>query len=486
MEQITERHAVSRVKNEEKEDMIRIGDLILENYRIYRDLGEGTYGKVKLALDYSKDKMVALKFVKKSKLKKQSQIERVKFESKLMSILDHPAICKINKTIETFEYFILEMEYIKGEELYGYMRNKKNMSESKAKDIFCQILDGLNYLHENRIVHRDLKPENIMIDENGCVKIIDFGFATIYRFDALCTTHCGSPYYASPEMVKGHPYMGPEVDIWSLGVILYAMTHGILPFEGKSINEVYANIAQGEYTVSCLLSKPLQDLIKKMICINLKKRATLEDIYLHPWIKKVYMFINHNCIKNIENVILFKLIEMQFDIKNLRHNLTDNLSPETSFYNLIQSKIKNIKEFQTICNILSEKEFIDMVNYNKICEKRKNALENHKFHSKMLSNHEQLELKLRSNRLSYTETVNHKFDTTINKLYECLISNHYKFYQQKHLFTVLISNKQSLLFEIMCEAFTSKSCRVNFILQYGNSKLLKNYIFEIMKSLHSY
>ncbi|EJW01297.1 CAMK/CAMKL protein kinase [Edhazardia aedis USNM 41457] len=261
-------------------------NVVLENFKIIKKLGEGSFGEVKLVYDIMNKRHLAMKFINKNKMKNSLQLQKSRFEARLMSILDHPNICKLYITIETNDFLLLGLEYVEGQELYDYISKNKKVSTEKSKIIFKKIMEGIYYLHSHFIIHRDLKPENIMITEDGVVKIIDFGFATTFRLDEYCNSHCGSPFYASPEMIRSSKYIGPEVDIWSLGCILYVMVHGYFPFKGNEVNELYSNVLKGDFQIN-VNDQELIDLLKQMIDTDRNTRITTEKVLIHNWFNDV-------------------------------------------------------------------------------------------------------------------------------------------------------------------------------------------------------
>lgn len=177
------------------------------------------------------------------------------------------------------------LEYAGGE-LFDYIVQNGKMREDKARRFFQQIICAVEYCHRHKIVHRDLKPENLLLDENLNVKIADFGLSNIMTDGNFLKTSCGSPNYAAPEVINGKLYAGPEVDVWSCGVILYVLLVGRLPFDDEHIPSLFAKIAKGQYVVPNYMSSGAAALIKKMLAVNPVHRATIEDIRLDPWFIK--------------------------------------------------------------------------------------------------------------------------------------------------------------------------------------------------------
>uniref|UniRef100_A0A1B0DKM0 Protein kinase domain-containing protein n=2 Tax=Phlebotomus papatasi TaxID=29031 RepID=A0A1B0DKM0_PHLPP len=182
---------------------------------------------------------------------------------------------------------VLVMEFAAGGELYDYLSERKVLSEEEARRVFRQIATAVYYCHKHKICHRDLKLENILLDENGNAKIADFGLSNVFDEQRLLATFCGSPLYASPEIVKGTPYQGPEVDCWSLGVLLYTLVYGAMPFDGSNFKRLVKQISQGDYYEPKKPS-PASPLIREMLTVCPQRRATIEQICNHWWVNEGY------------------------------------------------------------------------------------------------------------------------------------------------------------------------------------------------------
>lgn len=202
------------------------------DYTLMRTLGSGTTGKVKLAQKNTTHELVAIKIIKKANFLQKPNLEaKIHREIALMRLLDHPHILKLKDVLEGPRHLHLVLEYAENGELFDYLVRAQSLREDVALDIFRQLIYGLDYLHQHNICHRDLKPENILLDSNGHIKIADFGFARWMR-EKIAETSCGSPHYAAPEVIRGRPYDGLKADIWSAGVILFALL-AVYIFGGK-------------------------------------------------------------------------------------------------------------------------------------------------------------------------------------------------------------------------------------------------------------
>ena len=179
------------------------------------------------------------------------------------------------------------MEYCEGRELFDYIVKHKQLKEKEACKFFQQLINGVQYIHKEGIIHRDLKPENILLDSNLNIKISDFGLSTFYTKGQLLSTPCGTPSYAPPEMLRGEQYNGEESDIWSCGIILYAMLCGALPYAESKEDVICKKILTHGYVIPSFLSRSAIDLINGMMEIDPKKRFTIEQIIKHPWFNLV-------------------------------------------------------------------------------------------------------------------------------------------------------------------------------------------------------
>ncbi|KAJ3092186.1 MAP/microtubule affinity-regulating kinase 4 [Quaeritorhiza haematococci] len=261
---------------------------VVGHYRIDRNIGQGTYGKVKLAYHVHTGEKFAIKVIEKSQIQSPKQVARLQREIRFLKLLHHPHIVKVYDVIESADLIYIVMEYAAGGELFDYIVAHKRVREKEARSFFRMVLSAVDYCHQNAVIHRDLKPENLLLDEKKCIKIIDFGFGNNFTSDGLLDTFCGSPFYAAPEMILGKKYEGPEVDMWSLGVILFALLCGHLPFDDDNMKELYKKIAGGVYTVPDYLMPSARHLISRLITVDPKKRATLQEVLNHRWVNEGY------------------------------------------------------------------------------------------------------------------------------------------------------------------------------------------------------
>ncbi|XP_073687909.1 NUAK family SNF1-like kinase 1 [Garra rufa] len=252
-------------------------------YELLETLGRGTYGKVKKAIERHSGREVAIKSIRKEKIKDEQDMVHIRREIEIMSSLRHPHIISIYEVFENKDKIVIVMEYASKGELYDYISERRRLTERETRHFFRQIVSAVHYCHKNGVVHRDLKLENVLLDENCNIKIADFGLSNLYHKDKLLQTFCGSPLYASPEIVNGRPYRGPEVDSWALGVLLYTLVYGSMPFDGGDHKNLIRQISNGEYREPSQ-SSDARGLIRWMLMVNPERRATVEDIANHWWV----------------------------------------------------------------------------------------------------------------------------------------------------------------------------------------------------------
>ncbi|XP_033030799.1 serine/threonine-protein kinase MARK2 isoform X5 [Lacerta agilis] len=252
------------------------------NYRLLKTIGKGNFAKVKLARHVLTGKEVAVKIIDKTQLN-SSSLQKLFREVRIMKVLNHPNIVKLFEVIETEKTLYLVMEYASGGEVFDYLVAHGRMKEKEARAKFRQIVSAVQYCHQKFIVHRDLKAENLLLDADMNIKIADFGFSNEFTFGNKLDTFCGSPPYAAPELFQGKKYDGPEVDVWSLGVILYTLVSGSLPFDGQNLKERRERVLRGKYRIPFYMSTDCENLLKKFLILNPSKRGTLEQIMKDRW-----------------------------------------------------------------------------------------------------------------------------------------------------------------------------------------------------------
>ncbi|XP_046849184.1 serine/threonine-protein kinase MARK2-like isoform X2 [Xenia sp. Carnegie-2017] len=257
-------------------------DIHIGNYKLLKTIGKGNFAKVKLAKHIPTEKEVAIKIIDKTQLN-PSSLQKLFREVRIMKFLDHPNIVKLYEVIETDKTLYLVMEYASGGEVFDYLVAHGRMREKEARVKFRQIVSAVQYCHQKHVIHRDLKAENLLLDSNMNIKIADFGFSNEFTPGNKLDTFCGSPPYAAPELFQGKKYDGPEVDVWSLGVILYTLVSGSLPFDGQNLKELRERVLRGKYRIPFYMSTDCENLLKKFLVLNPLKRARLEQIMADKW-----------------------------------------------------------------------------------------------------------------------------------------------------------------------------------------------------------
>ena len=355
----------SKILNDEKDKIKEEAFYRKGNYLIKNIIGLGTFGKVKLGIYIPTKEKVAIKIIEKSKLENKGDIIRLKRELEIIVKFNHPNLVKVKDILEDKNNYYIIMDYCEGGELFKYVVKKGYLSEKESSFYFYQLINGLEYIHSLGIVHRDLKPENILLTKNHILKIIDFGLSNYFKKGNLLNTPCGSPCYASPEMIIRDNYDGTKIDIWCCGIILYIMLSGYFPFNFNNNDDMFNQIIDCDIEYPNYFSNIAVDLLKKIIVPNPKKRINIEQIKNHPFYKKgKYYFIkdyinlpkdNENNQRNVNNKISFK----QLNNNDLNKNLVKdkiNINNNKDLINIYTSPNQT-------SNILNKKYRIDWDNF---------------------------------------------------------------------------------------------------------------------------
>ncbi|KAJ0976123.1 hypothetical protein J5N97_018088 [Dioscorea zingiberensis] len=256
--------------------------MLMPQYFLEKTLGIGAFGKVKLARHIPTGLKVAIKILNLQKLN-ASNAEKVRREVKILAAFSHPHIVRLYEVIEIRSKVYVVMEYMDSGDLFCHITVRGRIKDDEARYIFQQIISGVDFCHLNMVAHRDLKPENLLLDSNGTVKLADFGLSNMMVDGHFLKTTCGSPEYAAPEIISNQLYAGPEVDVWSCGVVLYALLCGRLPFEAENLSYLCSKIKSGIYTLPGHLSIEAKDLISRILVVDPVARITIPEIRQHPW-----------------------------------------------------------------------------------------------------------------------------------------------------------------------------------------------------------
>ena len=351
--------------NKKTEGQYKIG-----NYLIQQTLGEGTFGKVKLGVYLPNNERVAVKVLEKDRIRDKDDRIRVDREFDMLSTFNHPNVILVTEIFESSESYYSVMEYCEGGELFNYIVKKKRLTEKETAFLFFQIINGLEYIHSLGIVHRDLKPENLLLTRDHLLKIIDFGLSNYFKEgqSELLSTPCGSPCYASPEMVSGKKYDGVKIDIWATGIILFAMLCGYLPFEDNNNDALFDKILECKIEFPEYLSDESIDLIKKILVVNPDERITI------PGIKKHSFFIRGK-----------QLFDSVFTIKPIIDSPPENQSQNKSENNDEAVENKNNEEENK-----NEDEHNSEVNEKKVNNEIKNKNKNDLIDNKENNNNDNI------------------------------------------------------------------------------------------------
>ncbi|XP_054584507.1 serine/threonine-protein kinase MARK2-like [Eptesicus fuscus] len=252
-----------------------IGDYVLQSR-----IGQGACAKVYLAWHVLSGTEVVVKAIS---LKGFSRYAR---EIYCLKSLQHPNITALFEVVTTPDMLFLVMEHLREGDLRQRLENHGPLSERQARAAFRQVVSALQYCHRRGIVHRDLKPDNILLDEDGTVKLADFGFGRRVSDDSKLSTFCGTFYYMAPEVLRQEPYDGRKADVWSLGVTLYKTVTGTVPFQGESLAKIKAQVLAGQFEAPHRMSRQGGQFIRWLLTVDPSQRPTLEEVMRHPWLNR--------------------------------------------------------------------------------------------------------------------------------------------------------------------------------------------------------
>ena len=407
----------------EKEKINNIeNNKMIDDYIIKNTIGKGTFSTVKLGEHIKTKQKVAIKILNKEKIKEKEDLERIKREITILQMMDHPNIIKTYKISENAKNYYIIMEYCNGGELFNYIVEKEKLDENEASMFFYQLISALEYIHSLGITHRDLKPENLLLVNNKIIKIIDFGLSNYFNGEKQLETPCGSPSYASPEIIKGEAYNGFNIDIWASGIILFAMLCGYLPFDddeeeeddddeeeenrsaGDDINRksrndsssddsednevLFQKILEGKLEYPSHLSSNAVDLMKKILVVDPNKRIQIKDIKKH----KFFLLGQKNFLLNQKNILQYQTSKDE-NSKDKKKSNSINKSIESidnkekkdnSFNNSSPSEAKNDSK---INEDEDNKDFSSKINKIEIKKKEELKNEMEEYEKKLFENY---------------------------------------------------------------------------------------------------
>ena len=336
------------LENEDMKDSDLNKEYNIGNYIVKYTLGQGTFGKVKLGVYLPNNEKVAIKILEKNRIIEKDDEIRVKREFDMLAQFNHPNVILVAEIFESEDSYYSVMEFCEGGELFNYIVKKTRLCEEEAAFFFYQLINGLEYIHSLGIVHRDLKPENLLLTNDHILKIIDFGLSNYFKEnqEPLLSTPCGSPCYASPEMVAGKKYDGFKIDVWSCGIILYAMLCGYLPFEDPDNEILFKKILECHLEFPKYVKKLSIDLIEKILVTDPEKRITIPEIKNHPFFLKGKDIFEHEfsttlIVRNPKEINNEVNENEKEEIKNM-NNVNENLVEHKN--EIEKDKNKKVKE----------------------------------------------------------------------------------------------------------------------------------------------
>ena len=356
------------------EDILFPVEIRIGPFKLMNEIGKGKFATVFLGIHEETGQKVSIKQLKKSELNTDNLlIKEINIQKKLF----HPYLTQMYCVIEKSDDIYIISEYCSKGDIIKNLLEKGTFDESFSCKIFQQIISSLEYLHKNNICHRDIKPENILLTEKLDAKLTDFGLSRYFKKNELLNSSCGSPIYAAPEMLEGKSYDGTKIDIWSLGISLYTMVCGELPFVVDDENDIYIlmdKIIKGNYNIPEFLSDECKDLIKNMLVTDPDKRITLEQIKNHKWVNK----FNFNYMKspgiNIDecflpiDIYLIKDIcgKNEIKIRELIRDILDNKHNENTIGYYLKNEIRISQGNKSIGDLRPDSEaFLNYINSEK-------------------------------------------------------------------------------------------------------------------------
>ncbi|CAG5098317.1 Oidioi.mRNA.OKI2018_I69.XSR.g15558.t2.cds [Oikopleura dioica] len=305
-------------------------DAHIGKYKLIKTIGKGNFAKVKLAKHLLTGRDVAIKVINKKEMS-TTNLSKLMREVRIMKMLHHPHVVQLFEVIETRETLHLVMEYANGGEVFDYLVAHGKMKENEARVKFRQIVSAVQYMHQKRIVHRDLKAENLLLDSEMNIKIADFGFSNEFTPGTKLDTFCGSPPYAAPELFQGKKYDGPEVDVWSLGVILYTLVSGSLPFDGQNLKELRERVLRGKYRIPFYMSTDCENLLKRFLVLNPLKRGVLSNIMNERWMNikheedPLKPFVEPDPNESIDESRIEKMLTYGYNREEIIHSVVNRM-----------------------------------------------------------------------------------------------------------------------------------------------------------------
>ncbi|XP_052203180.1 CBL-interacting protein kinase 5 [Diospyros lotus] len=283
----------------------KIGTILMGRYEIGKMLGKGTFAKVYHGRNIKSGQSVAVKVIDKEKVMKVGLIDQIKREISVMKLVRHPNVVQLHEVMASKTKIYFAIEYVRGGELFDKVA-KGRLKEEAARKYFQQLVAAVDFCHSRGVYHRDLKPENLLLDENGNLKVSDFGLSALFESkgqDGLLHTMCGTPAYVAPEVISKRGYNGEKADIWSCGVILFVLLAGYLPFHDSNLMEMYRKISRGDFKCPQWFAPDVKKLLGRILDPNPCTRITASKIMENPWFKKGFKKIEAYPVPHPDDVI---------------------------------------------------------------------------------------------------------------------------------------------------------------------------------------
>lgn len=343
--------------------------VLFGKYEIGRLLGKGTFAKVYYGKELESGESVAIKVINKDQVKKEGMMEQIKREISVMRLVRHPNIVELKEVMATKTKIFFVMDYVRGGELFSKVARGK-LKEDVARKYFQQLISAVDYCHSRGVSHRDLKPENLLLDENGDLKISDFGLSALpeqLRNDGLLHTQCGTPAYVSPEVLKRKGYDGAKADIWSCGVILYVLLAGFLPFQDENIITMYKKVFKAEFECPPWFSAEAKRLISKILVVDPGRRITIGAITRVPWFRKDF---SRSLSFTMKEIIAAKTEDSDSDSESSKlstpkffnaFELISSMSSGFDLSSLFENERKSGSMFTSRCSVSTIMEKIETV-----------------------------------------------------------------------------------------------------------------------------
>ena len=277
-------------------------------YKFIKIIGKGAFGKVSLAIHKLSGKYVAVKSIDKAYLKEERTKLKVLQEVTNMHSIRHSHVVRLLEVFESSRHFNMVMEFCSGGDLLQYVKGKGKMEEEEAKGVFAQVVEGVKACHDHNIIHRDVKLDNVLLSST-CLsaKLCDFGVSRYAQHNQRITDQCGTPAYLAPEIIANQGYDGFYVDLWSLGVLLYAMVIGAVPFRAGTLADLHKVILKGKYALPDWVSAGVKDLIDALLQLVPQKRLSLEGILRHPWLAGYGLIQRQRTTEKVDKAVLGRL-----------------------------------------------------------------------------------------------------------------------------------------------------------------------------------